>query len=222
MRSYKVVEMFTSINGEGQKAGQLSVFIRFQGCNLACAYCDTSWANEENAGFTWMTAEEITDYIVKTKINNVTITGGEPLMVSGIKELLILLSQQEFIQVEIETNGSVALEEFLIEKNPPSFTMDYKLPGSGMEEQMNLSNFNNLKKTDTVKFVVSGKEDLLRSREVILQNQLNEKCRVYLSPVFGKIELEEMVAFLMEYKMNDVTMQLQMHKIIWNPEKRGV
>ena len=46
---YRVAEKFTSINGEGKCAGQLAVFIRFQGCNLNCEYCDTKWANEEQA-----------------------------------------------------------------------------------------------------------------------------------------------------------------------------
>ena len=41
MANYKVVEIFSSINGEGTRAGQLAVFVRMQGCNLNCAYCDT-------------------------------------------------------------------------------------------------------------------------------------------------------------------------------------
>lgn len=41
----KVVEIFASINGEGPCAGELALFVRFQGCNLRCSYCDTMWAN---------------------------------------------------------------------------------------------------------------------------------------------------------------------------------
>ena len=44
-----VVEKFISINGEGAHAGELAAFIRFRGCNLSCSYCDTCWANTENA-----------------------------------------------------------------------------------------------------------------------------------------------------------------------------
>lgn len=51
-----VVEKFVSINGEGTKAGQLAVFIRFKGCNLACEYCDTQWANQADAPAQQMTA----------------------------------------------------------------------------------------------------------------------------------------------------------------------
>ena len=75
-----VVEKFVSINGEGTKAGQLAVFIRFKGCNLACEYCDTQWANQADAPAQQMTAEEIVDYVISTGVKNVTLTGGEPLL----------------------------------------------------------------------------------------------------------------------------------------------
>ena len=57
---------------------------------------------------------------------------------------------------------------------------------------------------------------------MIEKYQLQERVSVYFSPVFGAIEPEEMVNFLMEKKLNDVRIQLQLHKIIWDPEKRGV
>lgn len=88
---YKVVEKFVSINGEGTCAGQLAVFIRFQGCNLNCSFCDTKWANEQDAPFTWMTEQEIYEYIKETGVVNVTLTGGEPLKREGISALLELL-----------------------------------------------------------------------------------------------------------------------------------
>ncbi len=63
MSKYEVVEKFVSINGEGTKAGQLAVFIRFKGCNLNCKYCDTKWANEQEALSQTMTEEEILEYV---------------------------------------------------------------------------------------------------------------------------------------------------------------
>ena len=59
MSKYEVVEKFVSINGEGTKAGQLAVFIRFKGCNLNCKYCDTKWANEQETHSQPMTEKEI-------------------------------------------------------------------------------------------------------------------------------------------------------------------
>ena len=59
-------------------------------------------------------------------------------------------------------------------------------------------------------------------KEIIEKYNLVDKCNVYLSPVYGKISLEMMVEFMKKYKLNGVNMQLQMHKIIWAPDKRGV
>ena len=222
MSQYKVVEKFVSINGEGVFAGQLAVFIRFQGCNLACSFCDTSWANTNDAPFTFMTEHQIYDYIKDTGIKNVTLTGGEPLLVPDMLTLLQLLSLDQFLRIEIETNGSIDLNPFIGISNHPAFTMDYKLPGSLMEANMLVSNFNILTKKDTVKFVVGSSQDLNRAKDIIKTYDLPAKCHVYISPVFGKINLEEIVNYLIENNLNDVTMQLQMHKVIWDPNKRGV
>ncbi len=222
MAQYKVVEKFVSINGEGIFAGQLAVFIRFQGCNLSCSFCDTAWANEDDAAFTFMTEQQINDYIKETGIKNVTLTGGEPLLVPDILQLLQLLATDQFLHIEIETNGSIELNPFAGISNPPAFTMDYKLPGSLMEAKMLVSNFFQLTKKDTVKFVVGNTEDLNRAKEVIKAYDLTTKCHIYISPVFGKINLEEIVDYLIQNCMNGVTMQLQMHKVIWDPNKRGV
>lgn len=222
MATYKVVEKFESINGEGTRAGQLAVFVRFAGCNLDCGYCDTSWANKSDVSYEEMTEFEIYDYIKATGIRNVTLTGGEPLLRENIDKLLRILSSDKYIRTEIETNGSVEIEQFREISDNISFTVDYKLPGSGMERYMELSNYDNLNMQDTVKFVVSDIADLVRAKEIIEENGLTEKCNVYISPVFGKIEPEVMVKFMVENKMNDVNMQLQLHKIIWDPERRGV
>jgi 7-carboxy-7-deazaguanine synthase len=219
---YKVVEMFTSINGEGVLAGQLAVFVRFAGCNLQCSFCDTTWANAADVPYTDMTPEEIIEKIRKTGVKNVTLTGGEPLLQSGIHVLLEALSAEKNLQVEIETNGSVDLTPFTQMDNPPSFTMDYKLPGSGMESQMCISNFSLLTQKDTVKFVAGSVVDLERAREIIDAYHLTEQCHVYLSPVFGSIEPAQMVTYMIENNMNDVNLQLQMHKVIWDPQARGV
>lgn len=222
MINYKVVEIFESINGEGKKAGQLALFIRFQKCNLNCSYCDTKWANSDDSPYTLMNLEELYKKVVESGIKNVTITGGEPLLQENIEIFLKKLAENPEINIEIETNGSINLKRFGEIKNAPSFTMDYKLPKSNMEKFMDLENFKYLKEKDTVKFVVSNIDDLERAREIIEKYSLVEKCAVYISPVFGKIELSSMVDFMKKYKMNGVNMQLQIHKIIWDPETKGV
>ena len=222
MTTYKVVEIFESINGEGKKAGQLAVFVRFQKCNLNCSYCDTRWANADTSHYTPMTTEEIYNKILYSGITNITITGGEPLLQNNIEELLIKLGENPNLKVEIETNGSINLKKFSSLKNPPSFTMDYKAPSSNMEKFMDLENFSYLTNNDTIKFVVSSIKDLEKTKEIIDKYSLIGKCSIYLSPVFGKIELSNIVNFMKTHKLNGVNMQLQMHKIIWDPEAKGV
>lgn len=222
MAEYKVVEKFVSINGEGTRAGELAVFIRMKGCNLDCRYCDTKWANQENASYEIMTEEDIRNYIRDTGVKNVTLTGGEPLFRKDMDVLIDYLLQDKDRVVEIETNGSVNIKEYAEMKNRASFTMDYKLGASGMEEKMCLENFAYLDKRDTVKFVVGSQEDLQRAAEIIEKYALIGKVSVYFSPVFGDIKPEEIVDFMVQNRLNDVRMQLQMHKFIWDPEKRGV
>ena len=218
----QVVEKFISINGEGRRCGQLATFIRFAGCNLNCGYCDTAWANDRKVAFDPMTAEEVYAYIKETQVTNVTLTGGEPLLQQDMGELLELLSQDPELYVEIETNGSVLLSKFSDLENPPSFTMDYKLPSSGMERMMTLENFDHLTEKDTVKFVSGSMEDLEKARELINKYKLTEKTSIFISPVFGDSELESIVDFMKENQMNGVNMQVQLHKIIWDPNERGV
>ncbi|MDB6354624.1 putative 7-carboxy-7-deazaguanine synthase QueE [Trichococcus sp. K1Tr] len=218
----QVVEKFVSINGEGRRCGQLATFIRFAGCNLNCGYCDTAWANDRKVAFDPMTAEEVYAYIKDTQVTNVTLTGGEPLLQQDMGALLELLSQDPELYVEIETNGSVLLSKFSDLENPPSFTMDYKLPSSGMERMMALENFDQLTEKDTVKFVSGSMADLEKARELINKYKLTEKTSIFISPVFGDIELESIVDFMKDNQMNGVNMQVQLHKIIWDPNERGV
>lgn len=222
MSSYNVAETFLSINGEGTRAGQLAFFIRFTGCNLKCAYCDTQWANVPGAAFTPMTQEQLYILVKESGSRNVTITGGEPLLQEDIYSLLALFCRDPQLYVEVETNGSLPLRPFWDIPNRPSFTMDYKLPESGMEQFMYPENLLLLSQQDTVKFVCGSEADLLCAKQVMDEYQLTEHTNVYLSPVFGQLQPADMVEFMKAHRMNGVTLQLQLHKFIWDPEKRGV
>lgn len=218
---FTVTEYFTSINGEGPRSGELSVFVRFRGCNLCCSFCDTRWSCTDSAPARLMSADDIVDKVIKTGIKNVTLTGGEPLLQ---KELYVLTDSLIGLsrRVEIETNGSLPIEALAKRKLRPVFTMDYKLPSSGMEDKMCTDNFAFLKAQDTVKLVVGSREDLERAKEIINKYELTKRCHVYFSPSFNKIEPKEIVSFMVENKLNDVRLQLQIHKFIWEPDMRGV
>ena len=222
MPEYKIAETFSSINGEGTKAGQLAFFIRFTGCDLNCSYCDTKWAKAADAPFTKMTDSEIITEVQKSGIKNVTVTGGEPLIQQDIIPLLEKLCKNGNY-VEIETNGAADIFGVVkMVENRPALTIDYKIPSSGMERFMLTENFQLLDSRDTVKFVSGSREDLGRAAEIISEYKLTERCHVYLSPVFGEIVPEDMVNFMLEKKLNGVNLQLQLHKFIWDPDKRGV
>jgi 7-carboxy-7-deazaguanine synthase len=217
----KLVEKFISINGEGAHAGELAVFLRFKGCNLNCSYCDTCWANTDSAEAEDVTPSALAEWVRDTGVRNVTLTGGEPLLQPNIAELTSLLMGLG-CRVEYETNGSISLAKFAEMRPRPVFTMDYKLPSSGMERFMRTENFKLLGCHDTVKFVSGSIEDLERAKEIIEEYSLINKCHVYLSPVFGSIDPAKIVEFMADNHMNGVRLQLQLHKFIWEPERRGV
>ena len=219
--SFPVAEKFVSINGESICAGEPAVFVRFRGCNLNCSYCDTKWANEPDCPADEMSARQIADYVKSTGITNVTLTGGEPLLQPEIAALTDLLISQGN-RVEIETNGSVSIGPLSERELRPVFTLDYKLPGSGMESSMVRENYEFLRECDAVKFVSGSAVDLETAADIIDSFRLTERCRVYISPVFGKIDPKDIVSFMLERKMNGVRLQLQLHKFIWEPERKGV
>ena len=217
----QVAEKFVSIDGEGPHAGELAAFIRFKGCNLDCDYCDTKWANRADCAANDETAEDLAAWVQSTGTHNVTLTGGEPLLQKDIAPLIARLTETGH-RVEIETNGSVSVEALSLLTPRPVFTLDYKLPGSGMESAMLTENYRYLAPGDSVKFVSGSREDLERAAEIIGKYRLTEKCAVFISPVFGKIDPADIVAFLLERRLNGVRLQLQLHKFIWDPNKRGV
>ena len=215
----QVIEKFVSINGEGLKQGELALFIRFANCNLRCSYCDTKYSFD-NPKYSIESVDEIVKYAKSKNVKNITLTGGEPLIQEDIKELMIKLSNNNF-NIEIETNGSVSIKKFLDIPNV-SFTLDYKLPISLMEKKMDFDNYQYVSKKDSVKFVCGSLNDMERAYEVITKYNLTQKTNCLFSPVFGLIDLKNMVQFLIDKNLNGVRLCLQIHKIIWDPNERGV
>lgn len=226
----KVNEIFLSIEGEGIRTGLPSVFVRLYGCNLNCSYCDTRYSCENNE-YTEMDVLEIAQKVLSYGVPNVTLTGGEPLLYWDTNALIAVL-QCSGVNVNIETNGSIPLNRLYnvystlfnscadLSKYAPIFTMDWKSISSGMSDKMLSENLDILRPEDVLKFVVGNIEDLEQMKEVITTHDL--KCNIFVSPVFGKIEPAEIVKFVLDNKLNNVRVQLQLHKIIWDPNKRGV
>ncbi len=221
MLTWQVAEKFISINGEGAHAGFPAAFIRLKGCNLSCRYCDTAWANDPACPAEEETAEDILRWLKDRGIRRVTLTGGEPLMAENVMVLIRALCEAGF-RVEIETNGSIDIRPFSEIRPRPVFTLDYKCPGSGMEGYMLTSNYDCLETCDSVKFVVSSREDLDCAKRVCDDCRLAERCHVFLSASFSDISPRDIVDYMISRGWQDVRLQLQMHKYIWPPEMRGV
>lgn len=212
---YSVNEIFTSIEGEGIRTGFLSTFVRFNGCNLACGYCDTKYAQEPREPN--MSLHDILEAVSQSGCGRVTLTGGEPLFRGYMQELIQELSWRSY-HVNIETNGSIILPDYIT--LPGVFvTMDWKCPSSGQSGSMKSENLKKLTLVDVLKFVVATEEDLAEFKRICEQELV---CTYVLSPVFGAIEPKALVEFIKENKINNAMVQVQLHKIIWDPNERGV
>lgn len=221
----KIVEIFSSIDGEGIRTGQLCTFIRTFGCNCKCVYCDSLYALTGHE-YTEMSVTEIVDKCVELKNKCITLTGGEPLIHKDV-ELLISELVREGFDVNIETNGTVDISRFFMDSNTGSlfFTVDYKTPYSGEEDKMCLNNFyKNVGSCDVVKFVCADIKDLNKMLEVVteMEKQLYVMPHIFVSPVFGKITPVELVDFIKEHNLQSVRVQLQLHKYIWPSDMKGV
>ena len=219
----KVVEIFGSIDGEGKRTGQLATFIRLAGCNLRCCYCDTKYSFDASKAKE-MSIDEILEECKRIGYHNITLTGGEPLIHKDVDKLIFKLCHNGF-QVNVETNGSVDLWDLTMERNLQGldlfFTVDYKSKYSGMNHKMNKKSFDCLDSSlDIVKCVVANKEDMDDALKYL--DSFNTRFNIWFSPVFGAIEPKDIVDYVKEHNRQDVTVQVQLHKIIWNPEKRGV
>lgn len=206
----KVNEIFFSVEGEGKRTGQLAAFARLTGCNLRCSYCDTKYAFGEGQE---MTISEVADAVKDYR--NVTLTGGEPLL-QNCHELLFRLRRHE---VNIETNGSIPLAEYLKYTNV-FFTMDFKCHTSGETAAMICANLKFLRERDVLKFVVGNEKDLEQAQEICAK--FKPKSLIYVSSVFSAIEPALIVDFMKQRHIEDWRLQVQLHKIIWSPDERGV
>ena len=209
-----VNEIYYSIQGESTKAGLPCVFIRLTYCNLRCSYCDTEYAFYEGKD---LSLEEILVGVKKYQCKLVELTGGEPLVQSESLELLKLLCDTGY-EVLLETGGSLPIENV---DQRVKIIMDLKCPSSNMEKKNLYQNIQFLKKSDEVKFVLSSREDYEWTKAILLQYDLQKKCEILFSVVFGVLEPVTVVEWILEDNLQ-IRFQLQMHKFIWHPEQKGV
>lgn len=100
MKTYRVNDIFYSLQGEGHNTGRAAVFVRFSGCNLKCAFCDTDFASFEP-----LTGHDIVERIRHHEARLVVLTGGEPTL--QVDEQLIDALHEAGFEVAMESNGTL-------------------------------------------------------------------------------------------------------------------
>jgi len=210
-----ICEIFYSLQGESTFTGLPCIFIRLARCNLNCSWCDTRYANTD---FQSMTLEKILKKTAAYHCRLVEITGGEPLLQENTPCLISRLLDQNH-QVLLETNGSLSLKHI----DPRCIKiMDIKCPSSNEKDNFLLENIRFLTHHDEIKFVIGSQKDYDYAKFMIL-NHLTDitQDKIHLSPVFGQISPGRIAQWMLADKLC-ARLSLQQHKIIWDPDRRGV
>jgi 7-carboxy-7-deazaguanine synthase len=219
-----MVEIFETIEGEGTRAGFPTVFVRLFGCNLRCSWCDTTYSYPPEEADKFMSIEEIVDSVKQYRSTHLCLTGGEPLLYGERSLALIeaLLEIDHLVDIHIETNGAIDLSYFMKQIDSPKvrYIMDYKLPESGETEKMNLSNLELLREQDELKFVIGSQEDFDTAKKILETYPI--KALPLFSPVWETMTPVRLVQLLLDHGLSHVKLNMQLHKIIWNPATRGV
>lgn len=210
----KINEIFFSIQGESLLVGKPTVFVRTSACNLRCVWCDTKYSYSKGD---FLSIDEILNKVNSFQTRYVCVTGGEPLSQTATLTLLESLCFQNKI-VSLETNGSYSIE------NVPKGVIkviDIKCPDSGESDSVYWENMEKLCAQDQLKFVIASFEDYQWAKKKILELNLSDKASILFSPVYGKVQPSDLASWILDSHL-PVTLQLQLHKEIWGPNKRGV
>ena len=210
----KINEIYRSIQGESSKTGLPCVFVRLTYCNLRCSYCDSEYAFYDGND---MTIDAIVEQIKKYKCKLVEVTGGEPLFQKECLDLLSRLCADGF-EVMLESGGSLPIRD--VDKRV-MIILDLKCPSSKMMKKNLYENLDFIKQTDEIKFVIGTLKDYEWAKEIIRKYNLVNKSSILFSAVFGQFEPAKLVEWILRDNLQ-VRFQLQAHKIIWEPNQKGV
>lgn len=212
----QVTEIFLSIQGESCWAGLPCAFVRLTGCPLRCRYCDTAYSFHDGQA---MAVRDVVDKVAGLGCQLVEVTGGEPLAQRNCIVLLNDLLAAGHV-VLLETSGALPVSPV-----PPAVhkIMDLKCPSSGEGHRNLFENIGYLQPHDEVKFVIGTREDYDWAKDIAARHELTTRCRAVLfSCVFGELEPQQLAQWMLADQLFAVRLQLQLHKLIWSPETRGV
>jgi len=219
-----MVEIFETVEGEGTGAGFPTVFVRLFGCNLRCVWCDTKYSYPPEEAGSVMTIGAIVEEVKKYRSTRICLTGGEPLLYGDHSASLIeaLLEIDKLTDLHIETNGAIDVAPFMerIRSSKVRYIVDYKLPDSGESDKMVLSNLPILRKQDELKFVIGSDRDFAEAVRVL--EQYPTEALPLFSPVWETMPPAKLVQLMLESGLSQVKLNMQLHKVIWDPAARGV
>jgi 7-carboxy-7-deazaguanine synthase len=208
-------EIYASIQGESTFAGLPCTFVRTTGCNLRCAWCDTTQAFK---GGERMARADVLARALATGTPLVELTGGEPLLQPGALPLMRELCEAgRTVLVETSGEADVSGVDPRVHK-----IMDLKAPGSGESHRNRWSNLDHITPRDELKFVLASRADYEWMRDAIRTRDLAARTpNLLASTVFGALPPRDLVEWVLADAL-PVRVQLQMHKYIWPPSTQGV
>ena len=237
-----VNEIYLSLQGESTFAGLPCVFVRLTACDLRCSYCDTAYAFTEGSRRTLaeirVEIQRLAAPFAKSagqRLPLVELTGGEPLLQRNSLPLMQVLCDDGFT-VLLETSGAhdIAPVDPRVRR-----IMDLKCPGSGEAARNRWENLPRLKSTDEIKFVITTREDYEWAKARIAEHRLDSVCPLLFSwahplapeqqgqplkpvpPDQAPISRQELAERIIADAL-PVRFQVQLHKVIWAPEQRGI
>lgn len=216
----RINEIFFSVQGETSSAGLPTVFVRTAGCPIRCSYCDTPYALTTKDSFP-MTVDEIMAKLATFPIKRVCLTGGEP-MIQPKEELQALFDRlaAEGYELSIETSGAVPIRGFTLHDRQ-RWILDMKVPSSGESGKMLFDELSVLRPVDEVKFVLGSEADFRWCVDLIGRYKLQGRAGLLFSPIWGDVTPLQLTEWVLNSGL-DARVQIQLHKIIWDPATRGV
>lgn len=208
-----VAEIYSAVFGEADWAGWPGLIVRLTGCNLRCAWCDTTFAFE---GGKKMTVDAVVEAAKKARRPRVLVTGGEPLLQPAAPALLDALVKAGFA-VMLETNGSVDIAGV---PRKVHVVMDLKAPASGSVEYNRFANLDRLKPSDEIKIVIASRTDYVWARKQCREQKLCERFTVSLSPAAGLVNPADLAGWLLKDRL-DARLGLQLHKVVFGNKRKS-
>lgn len=213
-RRIRITEIYASVQGESTHAGKPCVFVRLTGCPLRCTWCDSEFT------FTGGIVRDLDDVVAEATahgIHTIEVTGGEPLVQPTAIPLMQRLLDLGH-EVLLETSGGVSIEGVPSEVHT---ILDVKCPDSGESHRNLWENLDHLSDRGELKFVIASEADYRWSRDQIRGRGLEGRWPLLLSPAWGLCAPEDLVTWMLQDGLN-ARLGLQLHKVVWPPDARGV